>query len=106
MSESVYIKANFTQSFYGSKYANIRAIKHKYDPNIFSYAQRAVNSEDWKMSGMILGELPSKSRHPTRGVESRLVFVVDPGQHEGSTESAESVTSLTAHRTRVGDSLA
>ena len=61
MSESDYIEPNFTQSFFGSKYAKLRALKTKYDPNDVFYAQNAVGSEDWKMSEMIMGNLPSQN---------------------------------------------
>ncbi|KAH7403722.1 FAD binding domain-containing protein [Cadophora sp. MPI-SDFR-AT-0126] len=61
MSESDYIEPNFTQSFFGSKYAKLRALKAKYDPNDVFYAQNAVGSEDWKMSEMIMGNLPSQN---------------------------------------------
>ncbi|KAH9211451.1 FAD binding domain-containing protein [Leptodontidium sp. 2 PMI_412] len=61
MSESDYIEPNFTQSFFGSKYAKLRAIKRKYDPYDLFYAQNAVGSEDWQMSEMIMGNLPSQN---------------------------------------------
>lgn len=61
ISESDYIEPNFQQSFFGSKYAKLLQIKQKYDQNDVFYAHEAVGSENWKMSEMILGNLPSQN---------------------------------------------
>ncbi|EFQ27999.1 FAD binding domain-containing protein [Colletotrichum graminicola] len=61
MSESDYIEPNFTQAFWGTKYEKALDLKKKYDPNDVFYAQNAVGSENWEMSEMILGNLPSQN---------------------------------------------
>ncbi|KAL1845367.1 hypothetical protein VTK73DRAFT_619 [Phialemonium thermophilum] len=61
MSESDYIEPNFQQAFWGSKYAKAYQLKQKWDPLGVFYAQNAVGSEDWKMSEMIMGNLPSQN---------------------------------------------
>ncbi|KAL7625354.1 hypothetical protein AAE478_004570 [Parahypoxylon ruwenzoriense] len=61
MSEADYIEPNFTQAFYGSKYPKLYRLKQLYDPFGVFYAHSAVGSEDWKMSEMILGNLPSQN---------------------------------------------
>ncbi|KAK2057889.1 FAD binding domain-containing protein [Colletotrichum caudatum] len=61
MSESDYIEPNFTQAFWGTKYAKALDLKRRYDPNDVFYAQNAVGSENWQMSEMILGNLPSQN---------------------------------------------
>lgn len=61
MSEADYIEPNYQQSFYGSKYAKLLSIKKKYDPSSLFYAHTAVGSEEWKMSAMIMGNLPSQN---------------------------------------------
>ncbi|KAI1480259.1 FAD-binding domain-containing protein [Daldinia eschscholtzii] len=61
MSEADYIEPDFTQAFFGSKYPRLYQIKQRYDPFGVFYAHTAVGSEDWKMSEMILGNLPSQN---------------------------------------------
>ncbi|KAK1989865.1 FAD binding domain-containing protein [Colletotrichum falcatum] len=61
MSESDYIEPNFTQAFWGTKYERALELKKRYDPNDVFYAQNAVGSENWEMSEMILGNLPSQN---------------------------------------------
>ncbi|KAI2465659.1 hypothetical protein F4781DRAFT_408479 [Annulohypoxylon bovei var. microspora] len=61
MSEADYIEPNFSQAFFGSNYARLYRIKQLYDPFGVFYAHTAVGSEDWKMSEMILGNLPSQN---------------------------------------------
>ncbi|KAI0118572.1 FAD-binding domain-containing protein [Hypoxylon sp. NC0597] len=61
MSEADYIEPNSTQAFFGSKYQKLYRIKQLYDPFGVFYAHTAVGSEDWKMSEMILGNLPSQN---------------------------------------------
>ncbi|OTA67783.1 FAD binding domain-containing protein [Hypoxylon sp. EC38] len=61
MSEADYIEPNSTQAFFGSKYQKLYRIKQLYDPFGVFYAHTAVGSEDWKMSDMILGNLPSQN---------------------------------------------
>lgn len=61
ISEADYIEPNWQQSFFGSSYSKLLKIKQKYDPNEVFYAHEAVGSENWKMSEMILGNLPSQN---------------------------------------------
>lgn len=61
MSESDYIEPDFTQSFFGDKYPKLYELKQKWDPRGLFYAHNAVGSEDWGMSEMILGNLPSQN---------------------------------------------
>ncbi|KAK1717919.1 FAD binding domain-containing protein [Colletotrichum lupini] len=61
MSESDYIEPDFTQAFWGTKYAKALELKKKYDPNDVFYAQNGVGSESWEMSEMIMGNLPSQN---------------------------------------------
>lgn len=61
MSESDYIEPDFTQAFFGSKYAKLYQLKQRYDPFGVFYAHMAVGSEDWHMSEMIMGNLPSQN---------------------------------------------
>ncbi|KAI1842226.1 hypothetical protein JX266_011634 [Neoarthrinium moseri] len=61
MSESDYIEPDFRQAFFGDKYAKLYRLKKRYDPWGVFYAQNAVGSEDWKMSEMLLGNLPSQN---------------------------------------------
>ncbi|KAI1376436.1 FAD binding domain protein [Hypoxylon crocopeplum] len=61
MSEADYIEPNFSQAFFGSKYPRLYQFKQRYDPLGVFYAHTAVGSEDWMMSEMILGNLPSQN---------------------------------------------
>ncbi|KAI1084178.1 FAD-binding domain-containing protein [Whalleya microplaca] len=61
MSEADYIEPDFAQAFFGSKYPKLYRIKQRYDPFGVFYAHSAVGSEDWKMSEMIMGNLPSQN---------------------------------------------
>ncbi|OTB06057.1 hypothetical protein M426DRAFT_72414 [Hypoxylon sp. CI-4A] len=61
MSEADYIEPNFTQAFFGDKYPKLYRLKQLYDPFGVFYAHTAVGSEDWEMSEMILGNLPSQN---------------------------------------------
>ncbi|KAI1496539.1 FAD binding domain-containing protein [Biscogniauxia marginata] len=61
MSEADYIEPNFTQAFFGSKYAKLYELKQRIDPFGVFYAHTGVGSEDWETSEMILGNLPSQN---------------------------------------------
>ncbi|KAI0009554.1 FAD-binding domain-containing protein [Xylariaceae sp. FL0662B] len=61
MSEADYIEPEFTQAFFGSKYPRLYQLKQRYDPFGVFYAHLAVGSENWKMSEMIMGNLPSQN---------------------------------------------
>ncbi|KAI1102380.1 FAD-binding domain-containing protein [Jackrogersella minutella] len=61
MSEGDYIEPDSSQAFFGNKYPKLYRLKQWYDPFGVFYAHTAVGSEDWKMSEMILGNLPSQN---------------------------------------------
>ncbi|KAI1635311.1 FAD binding domain-containing protein [Biscogniauxia mediterranea] len=61
LSEADYIEPNFTQAFFGSKYPKLYQLKQRFDPLGVFYAHTGVGSEDWEMSQMILGNLPSQN---------------------------------------------
>ncbi|KAI8279329.1 FAD-linked oxidoreductase [Colletotrichum sp. SAR11_57] len=61
MSESDYIEPDFTQAFWGTKYDKALELKKRFDPNDVFYAQNGVGSENWEMSEMIMGNLPSQN---------------------------------------------
>lgn len=61
MSESDYIEPSWQHSFHGANYERLYALKQKWDPEGVFYAQNAVGSEDWAMSEMLLGHLPSQN---------------------------------------------
>lgn len=44
---------DFQQSFYGSNYDRLYALKQQYDPHGLLYAATAVGSEDWYVTGQI-----------------------------------------------------
>src|SRR3569833_605248 len=60
-SESDYIEPNWQQSFHGTNYPRLYSIKQKWDPHGVFYAQNGVGSEDWQMSELIMGHLPSQN---------------------------------------------
>jgi FAD/FMN-containing dehydrogenase len=53
MNEADINEPNFQQSFYGSNYARLYALKQQYDPHGILYAPTAVGSEDWYITGQI-----------------------------------------------------
>ncbi|KAI1391408.1 FAD-binding domain-containing protein [Hypoxylon trugodes] len=61
MSEADYLTNSFTKEFWGNNYPRLYRIKQRYDGFGVFYAHTAVGSEDWKMSEMILGNLPSQN---------------------------------------------
>ena len=61
MSESDYIEPDWQQSFHGDKYPRLLSIKQKWDPESVFYATNAVGSEEWQLSGTIMGHLPSQN---------------------------------------------
>ncbi|KAF1962195.1 FAD-binding domain-containing protein [Byssothecium circinans] len=61
MSESDYIEPDWQQSFFGDKYPRLYKLKQEYDPEGVFYAQNAVGSEDWGLSEVLLGHLPSQN---------------------------------------------
>jgi len=61
MSEADYIEPDFQHAFWGSKYERLYQVKQQLDPLGVFYAQNAVGSEDWNMSAMLYGHLPSQN---------------------------------------------
>lgn len=53
LSESDINEPNFQQSFYGSYYPKLYALKQQYDPTGLFYAPTAVGSEDWYITGQL-----------------------------------------------------
>ena len=53
MNEADINEPDFQQSFYGSNYASLYALKQQYDPWGLLYAITAVGSEDWYVTGQI-----------------------------------------------------
>ncbi|KAK0631177.1 hypothetical protein B0T17DRAFT_486958 [Bombardia bombarda] len=53
MSEGDINEPNFQQSFYGSFYPRLYALKQQYDPTGLLYAPTAVGSEDWYITGQL-----------------------------------------------------
>lgn len=49
MSEADVIEPNMQQSFYGSNYPRLYALKQKYDPTGLFFALTAVGAEDWEV---------------------------------------------------------
>ena len=49
LGESDILEPNFQQSFYGSAYDRLLALKRKLDPKDVFFAQTAVGSENWKV---------------------------------------------------------
>ena len=53
MSEADINEPNFQQSFFGTNYPRLYALKQKLDPSGLFYAPQAVGSEDWYITGQI-----------------------------------------------------
>ena len=53
LSEGDINEPDFQQSFYGSHYPRLLALKKKYDPSGLFYAPTAVGSEDWYVTGQV-----------------------------------------------------
>lgn len=51
VSESNFFDQSWQQSFWGSNYPRLRAIKDKYDPNGLFFVHHGVGSEDWSPDG-------------------------------------------------------
>ena len=51
VSESDFFEKNWQQSFWGSNYPRLAAIKKKYDPEGLFYVRHGVGSEDWSDDG-------------------------------------------------------
>ncbi len=51
VSESSYFEKSWQQSFWGSNYARLRAIKDQYDPDGLFFVHHGVGSEDWSQDG-------------------------------------------------------
>jgi hypothetical protein len=53
MSEGDINEPDFQQSFYGTHYPRLHALKKKYDPTGLFYAPTAVGSEEWEVTGQV-----------------------------------------------------
>jgi len=51
VSESNYFNRDWQQEYWGKNYAQLRAIKSKYDPEGLFYVHHGVGSEDWSADG-------------------------------------------------------
>jgi FAD/FMN-containing dehydrogenase len=51
VSESNYFNASWQESYWGSNYSKLRAIKKKYDPDGLFFVHHGVGSEDWSADG-------------------------------------------------------
>lgn len=50
MNEADFQQPNFQEAFFGSNYQSLLCIKHKYDPDGFFWATKAVGSEKWTVA--------------------------------------------------------
>ncbi len=51
LSEANYFDGDWRQSYWGSNYARLRAVKKKYDPDGLFFVHHGVGSEDWSPDG-------------------------------------------------------
>ena len=51
VSESNYFEPNWQQSFWGTNYKRLAAIKKKYDPDGLFFVRHGVGSEEWSDDG-------------------------------------------------------
>ncbi len=51
LSESNFFEAGWQQSFWGTNYARLRAVKARYDPDGLFFVHHGVGSEDWSADG-------------------------------------------------------
>lgn len=49
LNEADYNEPNWQEVFYGSNYADLLSIKHKYDPDDIFWGKTAVGSEGWEI---------------------------------------------------------
>ncbi|KAJ4305798.1 hypothetical protein N0V90_001330 [Kalmusia sp. IMI 367209] len=61
LSEADYIEPGWQESFHGAKYGRLLEIKRKWDPEGVFWASEAVGSEEWELSEVLLGHLPSQN---------------------------------------------
>lgn len=60
LSEADYIEPGWQESFWGDKYGRLLRIKRDWDPEGVFWAPKAVGSEEWELSRLVLGHLPSQ----------------------------------------------
>ena len=53
VSESDYFEPSWQQSFWGSNYPRLAAVKKKYDPAGLFFVHHGVGSEEWSADGFI-----------------------------------------------------
>jgi FAD/FMN-containing dehydrogenase len=51
VSESDFFERSWQQSFWGSNYAKLAAVKRKYDPTGLFFVHHGVGSEEWSADG-------------------------------------------------------
>jgi FAD/FMN-containing dehydrogenase len=51
VSESNYFNASWQRAYWGANYAQLRAIKTKYDPDGLFFVHHGVGSENWSPDG-------------------------------------------------------
>jgi hypothetical protein len=52
VSESDFFESSWQQSFWGSNYPRLAAVKKKYDPDGLFFVHHGVGSEEWSADGM------------------------------------------------------
>jgi len=51
VSESDYFEKGWQQSFWGTNYAKLQAVKKRYDPDGLFFVHHGVGSEEWSENG-------------------------------------------------------
>lgn len=51
ISETDFFRGDWREAFWGPRYARLKAIKNRYDPNVFFFVHHGVGSEDWSSDG-------------------------------------------------------
>lgn len=53
VSESNFFERAWQRSFWGERYARLRAVKAKYDPEGLFFVDHGVDSENWSANGFV-----------------------------------------------------
>ncbi|KAK7192541.1 hypothetical protein DPSP01_006483 [Paraphaeosphaeria sporulosa] len=61
LSEADYLEPGWQESFHGDKYGRLLRVKEKWDREGLFWSHRAVGSEAWEESEVLLGHLPSQN---------------------------------------------
>jgi FAD/FMN-containing dehydrogenase len=59
VSESDFFERTWQQSYWGSNYPKLRAVKAKYDPDGLFFVHNGVGSEEWSSDGFTRLTAPS-----------------------------------------------